>query len=226
MNEQDFPAKNETIRVLLADDHAIVRAGIRQFLELAGISVVAECGDGREAVRQAQQHRPDVVVLDIQMPEMTGIEVTQWMRANGMNTGILILTAYDDEPYVQAVLRAGANGFVLKTADPLEIAQAVRDVHAGKSVMDAALAVRLLRKPVQAAPAPALVEPLTTRELEILTLCARGLTNKAIGAGLSISDRTVQNHLAHIFGKLNAASRTEAVMRAVSMGLIEPPDEH
>jgi DNA-binding NarL/FixJ family response regulator len=213
---------NTPIRVLLADDHAVVRAGIRQFLELAGIEVVAACGDGREACRLAEQHRPDVAVLDVQMPEMTGIEVTQWMRAQGMTAGILILTAYDDDPYVQAVLRAGANGYVLKTADPLEIAQAVRDVHAGKSVLDAALAMRLLRKP---AAEQALVEPLTGREVEILALCARGLTNKAIAAGLTISDRTVQNHLAHIFAKLNAASRTEAVMRAVSLGLIEPPNE-
>jgi DNA-binding NarL/FixJ family response regulator len=225
MNHDNDSPVTEKIRVLLADDHAVVRAGIRQFLELSGIEVAAECGDGREACRLAQLHQPDVAVLDIQMPEMTGIEVTQWMRANGMHTGILILTAYDDEPYVQAVLRAGANGFVLKTADPLEIAQAVRDVHAGKSVLDAALAVRLLRKPTPSAQPMPLVEPLTAREIEILALCARGLTNKAIGMGLSISDRTVQNHLAHIFGKLNAASRTEAVMRAVSLGLIEPPDE-
>lgn len=211
------------IRVLLADDHAVVRAGIRQFLEFAGgIQVVGETGDGREACRLIEERRPDVAVLDIQMPGMTGIEITRWMRSRGLTGGILILTAYEDEPYVQAVLRAGANGYVLKTADPLEIAQAVRDVFAGKVVLDAALAVRLIRKPD---PQESLVEPLTERELEIIALAARGLTNKAIGAQLSISDRTVQNHLAHIFGKLNAASRTEAVMRAVTLGLIEPPAE-
>lgn len=211
------------IRVLLADDHAVVRAGIRQFLEFAGgIQVVGETGDGREACRLIEERRPDVAVLDIQMPGMTGIEITRWMRSRGLTGGILILTAYEDEPYVQAVLRAGANGYVLKTADPMEIAQAVRDVFAGKVVLDAALAVRLIRKPD---PQESLVEPLTERELEIIALAARGLTNKAIGAQLSISDRTVQNHLAHIFGKLNAASRTEAVMRAVTLGLIEPPAE-
>ncbi len=220
------PQSFQPIRVLLADDHAVVRAGIRQFLEYAGgIEVVAETGDGREACRLIAERRPDVAVLDIQMPSMTGIEVARWMRAQGIAAGILVLTAYDDEPYVQAVLRAGANGYVLKTADPLEIAEAVRDVYAGKSVFDAALAMRLIRKEQ---PAPetqaALVEPLTSRELEILALAARGLTNKAIAAELSISDRTVQNHLAHIFGKLSAASRTEAVMRAVALGLIEPPE--
>jgi DNA-binding NarL/FixJ family response regulator len=172
-----------------------------------------------------------VAVLDIQMPGLSGIDVTHWIRDHGLSCGILILTAYDDEPYVQAVLRAGANGYVLKTADPLEIAQAVKDVYAGKSVFDAALAMRLIRgnfsngmgKTAAPEPQSELVEPLTTREQEILTLAARGLTNKAIGVQLSISDRTVQNHLAHIFGKLGAASRTEAVMRALSLGVIEPP---
>jgi DNA-binding NarL/FixJ family response regulator len=214
-----------TIRVLLADDHAVVRAGIRQFLEYAGgIEIVAECGDGNEACRQIEKQAPDVAVLDIQMPGMTGIEVIHWMREKKLPTGILVLTAYDDDPYIQAVLRAGANGYVLKTADPMEIAQAVRDVYAGKSVLDAALAMRLIRRGGHAQQDD-LVEALTEREVEIIALAARGLTNKAIAAQLSISDRTVQNHLAHIFGKLNAASRTEAVMRAVSLGLIESPGQ-
>ncbi len=234
MNQNRSQSTSPNIRVLLADDHAVVRAGIRQFLEFAGgIEVVAETGDGREACRLVEQQRPDVAILDIQMPGLSGIEVTRWIRSEGLTCGILILTAYDDEPYVQAVLRAGANGYVLKTADPLEIASAVRDVYAGKSVFDAALAMRLIRgeasgdshRPGEAGPPAALVEPLTGREVEILALAARGLTNKAIGAELAISDRTVQNHLAHIFNKLNAASRTEAVMRAVSLGVIEPPGE-
>jgi DNA-binding NarL/FixJ family response regulator len=220
----DTPAP---ITVLLADDHAVVRAGIRQFLELAGdIRVIGEASDGREACRLAAELRPAVAVLDIQMPHMTGIEVTRWLREQALPCGILVLTAYDEDPYIQAVLRAGANGYVLKTADPLEIAQAVRDVAAGKAVLDAALAVRLLRQPPAPEPAPeALVEPLTTRELEIVALAARGLTNKAMAVQLSISDRTVQNHLANIFAKLQAESRTEAVMKAVSLGLIHagPP---
>ena len=234
MNSTSSSADPAPIRVLLADDHAVVRAGIRQFLEFAGgIQVIAETGDGGQACRLVDQHRPDVAVLDIQMPGMSGIEVTRCIREKAIPCGILILTAYDDEPYVQAVLRAGANGYVLKTADPLEIAAAVRDVFAGKSVFDAALAMRLIRRDsAVVAPGSAasgahspLVEPLTAREVEILTLAARGLTNKAIGANLAISDRTVQNHLAHIFGKLSAASRTEAVMRAVNLGVIEPPGE-
>lgn len=221
MTPENTTTQPAAIRVLLADDHAVVRAGIRQFLEYAGgIEVIAEASDGREAARMIEQQRPDVAVLDIQMPAMTGIEVTRWMRDRNLTAGVLILSAYDDEPYVQAALRAGANGYVLKTADPLEIAQAVRDVYAGKSVLDAALAIRLIRK--QPGPEDGPVEPLTERELDILRLAARGLTNKAIAAALDISDRTVQNHLSHIFGKLNAASRTEAVMDAVRLGLVEP----
>jgi DNA-binding NarL/FixJ family response regulator len=118
------------IRVLLADDHAVVRAGIRQFLEHAGdIQVVAEAGDGDAARALIAQHRPEVAVLDIQMPKASGIEVTRWLRTTYRDVGVLVLTAYDDDPYVLAVLQAGANGYVLKTAAPHEIIRAVRDVH-------------------------------------------------------------------------------------------------
>jgi DNA-binding NarL/FixJ family response regulator len=211
------------IRVLLADDHAVVRAGIRQFLERSGrIQVVAEAGDGLQACEMIAKDPPDVAVFDIQMPLRSGIEAARWVRANRPAVGVLVLTAYDDEPYVQAALRAGANGYVLKTAGPDEIVRAVEDVYQGKAVLDAALAQRLITR-LTGQPAAGLVEPLTERELEILTLAGKGLTNKAIGVSLHISDRTVQNHLAHIFQKLQAASRTEAVMRAVSLGLL-PPD--
>jgi DNA-binding NarL/FixJ family response regulator len=213
-------AKADPIRVLLADDHAIVRAGIRQYLERAGdIRVVAEADDGEMAQNLISQHQPDVAVLDIQMPKSSGIEVTRWVRANFPSIGVLILTAYDDDPYVLAVLQAGANGYVLKTASPADLIQAVRDVYAGKSVLDLAITRKLLAQLSQ--PREALqVEQLTERELEVLALTAKGYTNKAIGVQLGISDRTVQGHLAHIFNKLQAGSRTEAVMRAVSLGWI------
>jgi len=208
------------IRVLLADDHVVVRAGIRQFLEQCpDIQVVAEASNGREACELLEQFKPDVAVLDIQMPFMSGIEVTRWIRSNRLSVGVLVLTAYDDDPYVQAVLQAGANGYVLKTAEPQEIVQGVRDVFTGKSVLDAALAQKLIAR-LAGKSETALIEPLTDRELQILTLTGKGFTNKAIGVQLGISDRTVQNHLANIFQKLNAESRTEAVMRAVSLGLI------
>ena len=208
------------IRVLLADDHVVVRAGIRQFLEqTADIQVIAEASDGQEACQLLEQIVPDVAVLDIQMPAMSGIEVTRWIRSRHLSIGILVLTAYDEEPYVQAVLQAGANGYVLKTAKPEEIVDAVRDVYHGKSVLDSAITLKLITR-LSGKSEEAAVEPLTERELQILTLTAKGFTNKAIGMQLSISDRTVQNHLANIFQKMNAASRTEMVMRAVSLGLI------
>jgi DNA-binding NarL/FixJ family response regulator len=211
----------DSIRILLADDHIVVRAGIRQFLEGTGdLKVVAEASNGREACSLIEAHSPDVAVLDIQMPGMSGIEVTRWVRSKRLPVGILVLTAYDEEPYVQAVLKAGANGYVLKTADPHDIIQAVREVYDGKVVIDDTLAHKLLIG--TSADEKVFSEELTPRELQILTLTARGYTNKAIAAQLTISDRTVQNHLANIFDKLQAASRTEAVMRAVSQGLIPP----
>lgn len=205
---------------MLADDHHIVRAGIRQLLESAGdIEVIAEAGDGFEAQALIQQHKPEVAVLDIQMPKASGIEVTRWVRAHLPEVGVLILTAYDDDPYVMAVLQAGANGYVLKTASLEELTQAVRDVHEGKSALDPKVTQKLMAQLFKRSPSPP-VEPLTERELEVLRLAARGYTNKAIGVQLGISDRTVQGHLAHVFAKLQAGSRTEAVMRAVSLGWI------
>ena len=217
MTSRTSPPK---IRVLLADDHAVVRAGIRQFLEHAGnITIIAEADDGESAKALIQQHHPDVAVLDIQMPKASGIEVTRWVRSNLREVGVLVLTAFDDDPYVIAVLQAGANGYVLKTASPAEIIQAVQDVHAGKSAVNTLIAQKLISQITRQSTTSTL-EPLTDRELEVLTMTAKGYTNKAIGAQLGISDRTVQGHLAHIFDKLNATSRTEAVMRAVSFGWI------
>jgi DNA-binding NarL/FixJ family response regulator len=213
---------DNVIRVVLADDHVVVRAGIRQFLEqYPDIQVVAEASNGQEACEILGKQKPDVAVLDIQMPLMSGIEVTRWIRANKLPIGVLVLTAFDDDPYVQAVLQAGANGYVLKTAEPQEIIQGVRDVFNGKSVLDSTLTQKLIAK-LAGRENSSIIEPLTERELQILNLTGKGFTNKAIGVQLKISDRTVQNHLANIFQKLNAESRTEAVMRGVSLGLISP----
>jgi DNA-binding NarL/FixJ family response regulator len=214
----------ETIRVLLADDHAVVRKGIREFLTEPGdIEVVAEAADGNEAIALLEQAKPDVAVLDIQMPGRSGIEVCRHVRAQRWPIGILILTAYDDDPYVLAVLQAGANGYVLKTADADDIIQAVRDVHEGKSALDPVIARKLIAQLAGRAENKPL-EALTPRETDVLKLAARGYTNKAIGVQLSISDRTVQGHLANIFGKLHATTRTEAVMRAVSLGWLSPEE--
>jgi len=207
---------SRVIRVLLADDHAVVRAGIRQFLQQApGMQVVGEAEDGEQAMRLIEDLAPDVAVLDVQMPKVTGIEVARWASAKMKSVGILILTAYDDAPYVIAVLQAGAHGYMLKTAEPQEIVQAIRDVDEGKSALDIEVARRVLAQNLKREELG--VQALTDREHEVLRLAARGYTNKAIGLQLEISDRTVQGHLAHIFAKLQASSRTEAVMRAVSL---------
>lgn len=214
---------SETIRVLLADDHAVVRAGIRQFLGYApDIEVIAEARDGAMAQTLITEQQPDIAVLDIQMPHISGIEVTRWIRATYPNMGVLVLTAYDDDPYIMAVLQAGANGYVLKTAPPAKITQAVRDVYAGKSALDSVIAHKLVayvsnQRPIQESS----YDALTARELESLTMAGKGYTNKAIGVQMGISARTVQGHLAKTYSKLQASSRTEAVMRAVSLGLIE-----
>ena len=215
-----MPSSALPIRVLLADDHTVVRAGIRRFLEQPGdIEVIAEAEDGEAAKALIEQYKPDVAVLDIQMPKASGIEVTRWIRANLQGVGVLILTAYDDTPYVMGVLQAGANGYVLKTASPEELIQAVYDVHAGKSALDASIARKVMTQMFDHHKASA-YQQLTEREMEVLQLTAKGFTNKAIAVQLDISDRTVQGHLAHIFDKLQADSRTEAVMRAVSLGWI------
>jgi DNA-binding NarL/FixJ family response regulator len=204
----------------LADDHSIVRQGVRQLLESSkDIQVIAEAADGEEARALIEKNLPDVAVLDIQMPKASGIEVTRWLRAHLPQIGVLILTAYDDDPYVMAVLQAGANGYVLKTSNADDLIQAVHDVNEGKSALDPSITKKLMSnlfKRTDFKP----VEPLTDRELDVLRLAAKGYTNKAIGIQLNISDRTVQGHLAHIFAKMQANSRTEAVMRAVSLGWI------
>ena len=214
---------SRVIRVLLADDHAVVRAGIRQFLQQApGMQVVGEAEDGEQAMRLIEDLAPDVAVLDVQMPKATGIEVARWARAKMKSVGILILTAYDDAPYVIAVLQAGAHGYMLKTAEPQEIVQAIRDVDEGKSALDIEVARRVLAQNLKREELG--VQALTDREHEVLRLAARGYTNKAIGAQLHLSDRTVQGHLANIYGKLHVATRTEAVMRAVSLGWLSPEE--
>src|SRR5450432_4211245 len=207
-----------TIRVVLADDHSVVRRGIRDFLVEAGdIAVMAEAENGTQAFNLAVQYQPDVVVLDIQMPESNGLEVARHLRAAGFGFGILILTAFNDSPYVKAALEAGANGYVLKSSEADEIVEAVRSVYEGKRVFDSVSG----GLPSTTGSSEASLVELTEREHDVLRLAARGLTNKAIGFELSISDRTVQGHLANIYEKMAVSGRTEAVMRAVESGWLK-----
>jgi DNA-binding NarL/FixJ family response regulator len=213
----------DPIRVILADDHAVVRKGIREFLEEAGdVEVVAEADDGAQALRLIEEHRPDVAVLDIRMPTMTGVEAARQVKDRFPQVRVLILTAYDDDPYVFALLQAGADGYVLKTASGDELVRAVRTVHRGESALSPEIATKVVRQAVSGRPEGAAdqIETLTERELDVLRLAARGLTNRAIGHALGISHRTVQGHLQSVYGKLDVNSRTEAVTEALRRGWI------
>jgi len=213
----------EQINVILADDHAVVRQGIRRFLEEdPAIDVVAEASDGAEAVRLVEEHRPDVAVLDIRMPEVTGVEATRRIKARFPETRVLILTAYDDDPYVFALLEAGADGYVLKTASADQLVDAVRTVYRGESALSPEIASKVVRQATGRRPASAAdqIEPLTPREIEVLRLVAQGMTNREVGQELGISHRTVQGHLASTYDKLDANSRTEAVTEALKRGWI------
>lgn len=207
-----------TIRVVVADDHKVVRAGIRELLsDEPDIQVVGEARDGREAVELALAVRPDVVVMDINMPELSGVEATRQIRAAAPEVRVLALTAYQDDPYIYGLLDVGASGYILKTAEGQEIVRAVRATAAGQAAIDPAVAPRLIARLTRPAPQ---ADALTERELAVLRLAARGQTNKQIGATLQISDRTVQNHLANIYAKLGVASRTEAVTVGLQRSLI------
>lgn len=205
------------MRVLLAEDHAIVRQGTRLYLESAGVEIVGEAATGREAVDLTRQFQPDVVVMDIHMPELTGIEATRRIRHDHPDVRILVLTAYDDPAYVHALLDAGADGFVLKTAALPELLNALHDVAAGRVTFTPEQRARAAEYSAAVAP---MIEGLTAREVDVLTEAARGLTNKQIGQRLYISDRTVQGHLQAIYQKLGVSTRTEAVTASLARGLI------
>jgi DNA-binding NarL/FixJ family response regulator len=217
-----------TITLVLADDHAVVRAGTRQLLERQlDMQVLGEAADGEEAVRLARELKPDVVVMDVRMPKMSGVEETRRIKQEIPEVAVLVLTAHDDDEYVFALLQTGANGYLLKTAETDELVRAIRTVAAGQSALDPTVAGKVVAQFARGQPMSEMLvnvkdeyEGLTEREMEILRLVGKGLTNKKIGKQLYISDRTVQAHLSNIFSKLGVESRTEAAMYAVRRGWV------
>ena len=209
------------IRVVLADDHDVVRQGIRDFLQEAGdIQVVAEAADGEQALAMVAQEQPDVLLLDVRMPRLSGVEVARRVAAGHPQVRVLVLTAYDDDPYVFALLRAGATGYILKTADSAELVRSVRAVAAGRMALAPEVAHKVVGQLTGGlrSAGDEVVQRPTGRELDVLRLAARGLTNRAIGLALGISDRTVQGHLANAYAKLHVNTRTEATLKAVRLG--------
>ncbi len=213
------------IKVLLADDHAVLREGMRQLLEQEkDIKVIGEASDGEETVEMVSTLKPAVVLMDIVMPKLTGIEATRQIKQFAPNTCILILTAYSDMRYILGLLEAGASGYLLKSARGTEIIGAIRAVCSGESVLDPTVTRKLLQRVVGA---PAQVEEpqergdLSKREIQILRLASKGMSNKDIGSSLSISIRTVKAHLTNIFNKLGVACRTDAIVKGLKAGYID-----
>ena len=220
----------DEVRVLVADDQDLVRSGFRMILNsYDGIRVVGEARDGDQAVELAGRLRPDVVLMDIRMPRLNGIDATRLICGNAEleGTRVLILTTFDLDEYVYDALQAGASGFLLKDADPDEIAAAIRVVAAGDALIEPSITRRLIEafvasRPAAGGGAASALRSLTDREREILTLVARGLSNDEIGQALFISPATVKTHIARIMGKLDAHDRAQLVVAAYEGGLVRP----
>ena len=212
--------------VVLADDQELVRNGLRLMLEARGVTVLAEAGDGREALAAARAERPDVLVMDIRMPVLDGIAATRELVQLGLSARVLILTTYDLDQYVYAALKAGAAGFMLKASPPDRLAAAIEVVAAGEALLAPQLTERLiaeyLDRPPPSAGVPRSLRELTDREREVLTLVARGLSNDEIARTLIVSGATVKTHVNRILAKLAIRSRAQAVVLAYETGLVRP----
>lgn len=214
------------IRILLADDHTVLRQGIAQALDLqADITVVAQAANGIQAVKLAKQYKPDVALLDINMPEMDGVEATQQITAELPQTGVIILTMYRRDDYIFEAIKAGASGYLLKEVELSELVKAVRAVARGEAVIDAAIAGRVMAelRSDSVSSKPSSEEPLAERDIEILRLLADGQSNQEIAGQLFISEKTVRNRLSLVFQRLHLKNRTEAALYAMRHGLVEPP---
>ena len=215
------------IRVLIADDQELVRAGFRMILDVdEGIEVVGEAGNGLEAIEAAVAFDPDVVLMDVRMPEMDGIEATRRLIATGCRARVLILTTFDADEHIYDAMKAGASGFLLKNAPPGQLVAAVRATAAGEAQVAPAIVRRMVeefvRRPPPGTTRPAALSELTEREVEVLKLIARGLTNADIAGTLFLSEATVRTHVSRILAKLELRDRTQAVVVAYESGLVQP----
>jgi DNA-binding NarL/FixJ family response regulator len=208
-----------TVRVLLADDHRILREGLRRSIEAQGLEVVGEAADGEEAVELAEQLRPDVVLMDLSMPVLDGVEATRRIRERRPEVRVVVLTMHADEATMARAVRVGADGYLVKDCSSDEIADTLRLVAAGETAVSAELAASMLAE-VKSLPAGAGEEAVSRREEEVLQLIADGCSTAEVAEVLYLSQKTVKNHLASIYQKLDARDRTQAVLRAVRMGIV------
>jgi DNA-binding NarL/FixJ family response regulator len=213
-------ADDDPIRVLIVDDHAVVREGLRTYLALQdGIEVVGEAADGDAALDQAAALDPDVILMDLVMPQRDGIGAMQALRARGATARVIVLTSFTDDDRIMPAIQAGAAGYLLKNVEPRELSRAVRAAHAGEALLDPAVAARLVEAVVaQRAEAP---PDLTPREHDVLRLIVAGMANKRIARELGLSEKTVKAHVGHLLAKLGVADRTQAALLAVRTGLAE-----
>jgi NarL family two-component system response regulator LiaR len=209
----------ELIRILIADDHTVVRKALCKLLELTGqIQVVGEAQDGAEAVEKARTLQPEVILLDLMMPRLSGLDAIQCIKGENPAARILVLTSFDEEEKAFPAIKAGALGYLLKDVSPADLVQAIQQVYRNEPSLHPTIARKLMQELRQPAPLP---EPLTERELEILRSVARGLTNQEIARALGIAERTVQNHMGHILAKLHLANRTQATLYALRKKLVD-----
>jgi DNA-binding NarL/FixJ family response regulator len=212
----------DSIRVLIVDDHSVVREGLRAFLELqAGLDVVGEAADGEEAIEAGARLRPDVILMDLVMPKLGGVAAMRRLREQVPGARIIVLTSFLDDDKLLPALRAGAAGYLLKNAEPHEIARAVRAAHAGEALLDPVVAARLVET-LAADDGQEPLDRLTPREREVLVLIGRGYSNKRIANELELSEKTVKTHVGHVLAKLGVTDRTQAAVFAVRAGIVGP----